>query len=373
MKIEAITVRSVRVPYRRNHTLSFGPQSYASSTIVTLHTDAGIDGYGEANVLGGPFWSYESTASIEAICTHYLAPAITGMDPRSPALVGDVMRRAVNGNPFARAAVEMACFDIAGKAAGVPVNRLLGGARRDSVDMIWSLADGDPQKEVDEAIDIHETHGIGIFKVKTGHKPPEEDLARLKILSDALGDRFQLRPDANQGWDEMTCMRMMPALRDMGIYLLEQPVPRDNLAGMTRLRAMGILPIMADEAAMSPEDVSNIIRVGGADIFALKVAKAGGILPTLQSAQIAAAAGLQCYMGCMMETGLGVSAYLHACAAAPDMRYGAALPGPLLMTTSILKDEITYRDGKVLVPDGPGLGVTPDWDVIGDLAPVYDA
>jgi len=133
---------------------------------------------------------------------------------------------------------------------------------------------------------------------------------------------------------------------------------------------LGHVAIMADEAAMNSNDVINIIRSASADMIALKVAKAGGMLGTLQSAFIADAAGLPYYMGCMMDTGLGTSAYLQTASALRDMSYGAALPGPLMLSEDILTNPITYSDGCVHVPLGPGLGACVDWEKVASLVSV---
>src|SRR5262249_37296009 len=151
--------------------------------------------------------------------------------------------------------------------------------------------------------------------------------------------------DANQAWDRGTAMRLIPRFAELGISVLEQPLPRWDLAGMARLVNMGTLPIMADESAMEAHDVAESSRQGAAAHIALKLAKAGGILPTLQSALVAHAAHLPYYMGCMMDTGVGTAAHLQTAALLPDMRHGAALPGPLLIADDLIEEPLVYADG----------------------------
>ncbi|NTF91508.1 hypothetical protein G6L46_30540 [Agrobacterium rhizogenes] len=368
MKIVAIDTFEIRIPYRRNHTLSSGPLYGANSVIVKVSTDEGIFGAGECSIPGGPVWSEESASSARAVIKEYLAPSLIGRDPTQCSQISAIMQKAVRGNPFARAAIEMACFDIAGKAFGAPASQLIGGKRRSSVPMVWSLASGVPEQEIEEAQDVHQRHGIRLFKVKVGYEDHVADLARVAKLVAGVPDTFQLRLDANQGWSEMIAAWMLPRLRDLGITVLEQPVKRWDLAAMARLKQRGEVAIMADESAMNANDVANIVRSASADMIALKLAKAGGILGTLQCAMIADAAGLSYYMGCMMDTGLGTAAYLQTASALEDMRNGAALPGPLMLSEDILNSAIRYGNGDIHVPEGVGLGVEVDWDKIERLS-----
>jgi muconate/chloromuconate cycloisomerase len=368
MRIRGIETIEVTLPYKRKHILSTGALQGAHSLFVRVNTDAGVEGIGEASMPGGPVWSEEFVGSVRAVCRDYLAPAIHGLDPCRPALVGDAMREAVRGNPFARAAVEMACFDIAGQAASVPVAQLLGGRRRESVPMVWSLAAGAADADIEEAERMHERLGITRFKIKVGHADPAVDLARVTAIAARLADRFELRLDANQAWDRGTAMRLIPRFAELGISVLEQPLPRRDLAGMARLVNMGALPIMADESAMDAHDVAEIIRQGAADLIALKLAKAGGILPTLQSALVAHAAHVPYYMGCMMDTGVGTAAYLQTAALLPDMRHGAALPGPLLLADDLIEEPLVYANGHIQIPMAPGLGVRLDRDALARYA-----
>lgn len=368
MKITEVTTRVLRVPYMRPHKLSFGPVAEAELIIVRVRTDEGIEGYGEASILGGPFWNEESTASVTGVINRYLTPLVMGMNPLSPALIADKMAKGVNQNPFSRAAIEMACFDIAGKALSVSAATLLGGRRRERIPMIWSLAAGDAQVEIDEAEAMRERLGVRILKVKTGSKPAMSELGRITALCKGLGDRFEIRLDSNQGWDEMGAMQILPALRDLGVAVLEQPIPKWNLGGMARLRAAGMVGIMADEGVMDPYDVMNHARAGAADLIALKVAKAGGLLSTMRSSSIAEAAGIACYMGCMMESSIGTSAYLQSCASLPSLSHGCCLPGPIMLGCETITAPLVYEGGDVLVPDGPGMGFEVDWKAMDKFA-----
>ncbi|MCZ7976414.1 hypothetical protein EXN32_11330 [Agrobacterium tumefaciens] len=156
MQITAVDLYEIRIPYRRNHTLSSGPLHGANSIIIRLSTDEGISGAGEASIPGGAGWSEESASSVRMVIQEYLAPVIIGRDPRNCSEFALAMRKAVRGDPFARAALEMACSDIAGQSIGVPAAQLLGGTQRQTVSIVWSLESGVVDQEIEEALKVSE-------------------------------------------------------------------------------------------------------------------------------------------------------------------------------------------------------------------------
>ncbi|HYR39243.1 MAG TPA: enolase C-terminal domain-like protein, partial [Methylomirabilota bacterium] len=269
------------------------------------------------------------------------------------------LARRVQGNPFARAAVEMALWDLNGKALGVPVHRLLGGRVRDRVPLSWSLAVADHDAEVEEAR-AKVARGHRIFKIKTAALPLAEDVARVKRLREALGPDVSLRVDANQGWDRSTALKAIRALEPWNLDFVEQPVPRWDLEGMAEIAKRVSVPIMADESCFSPHDALAIARLGGVSILGLKVTKSAGISNTLAIARIAEAAGMTCYVGCMIETSLGTAAYLQVALAAAPVTWGCELFGPLLLKGDVVRDPVRYADGCILGLDRPGLGVEVD-------------
>ncbi len=269
------------------------------------------------------------------------------------------MARRVQGNPFARAAVEMALWDANGKALGVPVHRLLGGRVRDRVPLSWSLAVTSPEAEVEEARTLV-GRGHRIFKMKTAAHPVEHDVERVRRIREAVGPGVALRVDANQGWDRPTALRAIRALEPYGLDFVEQPLPRWDVGGMAEIAKNVSVPIMADESCFTPHDALAIARLGGIAILALKVTKSAGILGAMAVARIAEAAGLGCYVGCMIETSLGTAAYLQVALAAAPVTWGCELFGPLLLEGDPVREPVTYADGAILALDRPGLGVDVD-------------
>ncbi|HXJ84008.1 MAG TPA: muconate/chloromuconate family cycloisomerase [Candidatus Methylomirabilis sp.] len=359
-----LTIADLRVvvadiPVRRPHHMSFTTLEAVNFVFVRLETREGHVGWGEAACLGGPTWSEESVESVAATIERYLAPWLIGRDAsRIEGLRGEMARR-VQGNPFARAAVEMALWDVNGRALGVPVARLLGGRVRDAVPLSWSLAVTDPEGEVAEARDLV-ARGHRIFKIKTAAHPVARDVERIRRIRDAVGPDVALRVDANQGWDRATALRAIRQMEPFSLDFVEQPVPRWDLEGLAHVAKSVTVPVMADESCFSPQDALAIARLGGVSILGLKVTKSAGILGTLAVARVAEAAGLGAYVGCMIETSLGTAAYLAVAVTAPPVTWGCELFGPLLLAGDVVRQPVRYGDGSILALDGPGLGVEVD-------------
>jgi muconate cycloisomerase len=363
VKIKRITTAIVDVPIKRPHKMSFGTLEKMNYVLVRLETEAGAEGLGEAAALGGPTWSEESAESIKANIDRYLAPLLIGEQAQQIEKIREKMEIAVRGNYFAKTALEMALFDVVGKSLGIPAYDLLGGLVRDKVPLSWSLAIGDAEKEIAEAREMME-RGSFIFKIKVGAADPDVDVNRVKMLREALGEDVCLRVDANQGWDRVTAIRAARRLEPYGVDFIEQPVPRWDIDGMAAVARAIHTPVMADESLCTPHDAIALIKKDAASIFGLKLTKAGGLLSCKRLAGFAEGAGLYCYVGCMIETGIGTAAYLQLAVSTPGVTYGCELFGPLMLIDDITQEGISYRDGHILASDKPGLGVTLDEDKV---------
>ena len=359
MKIAHLRVVPADIPLARPHKMSFTTLEAVNFVFVRIETSDGLTGWGEAACLGGPTWSEESAESVAATVERYIKPWLIGRDATGIEALRLEMARRVQGNPFARAAVEMALWDLAGRALGVPVHRLLGGRVRDSVELSWSLAVADPEAELEEAREKVRL-GHRIFKIKTAAGPVDEDVARVRRLRETLGPGISLRVDANQGWDRPTALRAIRALEPYRLDFVEQPVPRWDVDGLAMIASRVTVPIMADESCFTPHDALAIARLGAASILSLKVTKSGGLLGSLAIARVAEAAGMGCYVGCMIETSLGTAAYLQLALAAAPVTWGCELFGPLLLRGDVTRRPVEYADGRILSLDGPGLGVEID-------------
>jgi muconate cycloisomerase len=359
LRIADVRVVMADIPVSRPHAMSFTTLRAVNFVFVRLATDDALVGWGEAACLGGPTWSEESAESVAATIERYIAPWLVGRDAAGIEALRLDMARRVQGNPFARAAVEMALWDLNGKALGVPVHRLLGGRVRDRVPLSWSLAVDGMDAECEEAR-AKVAAGHRIFKIKTGAHPLAHDVERVRRIRDAVGPGVSLRVDANQGWDRPTALRAIRAFEPHDLDFVEQPLPRWDVEGMAALARQVTVPIMADESCFTPQDALAIARLGGVSILALKLTKSAGILGAMAVARIAEAAGLGCYVGCMIETSLGTAAYLHVALSAAPVTWGCELFGPLLLAGDVVREPVRYADGAILAIDRPGLGVEVD-------------
>src|SRR3989454_3795003 len=359
MKIADVRVIQADIPVERPHKMSFTTLEMMNFVFVRLETGDGLVGWGEAACLGGPTWSEESSESVAATIERYIAPWLVGREAGEIEPLARELARRVQGNPFARAAVEMALWDLNGRALGVPVHRLLGGRVRDRVPLSWSLAVTSGEAEVAEARE-KVARGHRIFKIKTAAHPVGEDVAGVKAIREAVGPDVRLRVDANQGWDRPAALRAIRAMEPYDLDFVEQPVPRWDLDGLAEIARSVSVPIMADESCGSTQDALAIARRGGVAILALKLTKSAGLANTMAIARIAEAAGLGCYVGCMIETSLGTAAYLHAALAAAPVTWGCELFGPLLLRGDVVREPVRYADGCILALDAPGLGVEVD-------------
>src|SRR5215813_11554416 len=359
MKIADVRVIQADIPVRRPHKMSFTTLQTMNFVFVRLETGDGVVGWGEAACLGGPTWSEESSESVAATVERYIAPWLVGREAAEIEPLARELAKRVQGNPFARAAVEMALWDLNGKALGVPVHRLLGGRVRDRVPLSWSLAVGALEAELDEALEKIAL-GHRIFKIKTAANPLALDVERVRRIRETVGDDVALRVDANQGWDRPTALAAVRALEPYRLDFVEQPVPRWDLDGLADIARQSRIPIMADESCASEHDAYAIARRGGVAILALKLTKSAGLGGTMAIARIAQAAGLGCYVGCMIETSLGTAAYLAVAVAAAPVTWGCELFGPLLLKGDVVRRPVQYAEGAILALDGPGLGVDVD-------------
>lgn len=362
LAIREIRSTIVDVPTVRRHKLSSLSVTAQSYVIVELRLANGAEGVGEAATLGGPRWSEESVEAIKANIDAHLAPAVIGVCADRPEQVAERMDAAAKRNNAAKAAIKTALFDALARSLGVPVALLLGGAVRESFPVLWTLASGDPAQEIEEAeaklaARLHET-----FKVKIGAQSPQADLARLGRLAAALSGRARLIVDANQAWDETTAVRCLPALADLGVTLVEQPLPAWNIAGMARLRARSAVPLMADECVFTTHDMLQVAALGAADVVSLKLVKHAGLLNLKRVAAVAEAAGIGLYGGCLLESSIGAAAHLHAFAGLRELAWGCEHFGPQILTDDLVTERLRFEEFRVHLPAGPGLGVTLDRD-----------
>lgn len=348
----------IDLPTIRPHQLSMAVMQRQTMVVVRLTCSDGVDGLGEATTIGGLAYGEESPEGIKLTLDRYLVPAVLGRDATSVNGAMAALHQVARGNRFAKSALEMALLDAQGKRLGVPVSTLLGGAVVDSLPVLWTLASGDTARDIAEAEELLAAGRHRMFKLKVGRREPAQDVAHVAAIKRALGDRARITVDANQAWSESVAKRAIHALQEAGVDLIEQPIARENHAGMARLVQRFVVPIMADEAVTGPEDAYALAKAGCADVFALKIAKAGGMFGVLKTAAVAEGAGVSVYGGTMLEGSIGTIAAAHVFSTMGSLPWGTELFGPLLLTDDIVTPRPTYLDGRLRVPTGPGLGLS---------------
>nr|AAX47261.1 muconate cycloisomerase [Delftia tsuruhatensis] len=326
--------------------------------LVRVRTSEGVTGTGEIAII--PHYGEESPEAVKATIDHVLAPALRGQDARTIGGLLQRMDRVIKGNAYAKAGIEMACFDASARALGVPVSQLLGGLVTRRLPVLWVLGNGEVGPDVDEAEARLAARTHRLFLVKIGHGDPAENVARAVAIKRALGDRASVRVDVNQGWDEATASWGIERLQDGGIEAVEQPVPRWNLPAMQRLAERFSVPIMADESVATPEEAMACARLAAADAFSIKLTKHGGIARTRQVAGIAEACGISLFGGTMIEGAIGTSASAQVFASVARLAWGCQLFGPQLLTDDIATGSVVYEDFELVVPEGPGFGFDID-------------
>ncbi len=356
--IERIEARILDIPTVRAHKLSFGVIQRQSPVIVQVFLKGGATGFGEAATIGGPSWNEESPESILHTVEQHLKPALEGQDgSRFEALLAR-MDLACRGNTFAKAAVEMAVIDAVARQHGLPAWQLLGGKQHERLPLAWTLASGQVERDLQEAFGLLERRQHALFKIKIGARDPADDVAHVARIARELQGRAPLVIDVNQAWSGHTARRFLPALIDVGVSLIEQPVARWNVEALKRLtdQLPGAL-VMADESVCTPFEAMALASQRACHVFSLKIAKHGGLLRTREVAAIARAADIGWYGGTMLETSIGSAASAHVFATLPGTHHGCELFGPQLLVEDVVREPMSRADGDLLLPDGPGFGV----------------
>lgn len=359
-RIESIEAILVDLPTIRAHQLAMTVMNVQTLVIVRLRCSDGAEGLGEATTIGGLSYGEESPEGIKLAIDTYLAPALLGQDASNVLAAAQRMNRVARGNTFAKSALETALLDAQGKRLGVPVSTLLGGAVRDAVPVLWTLASGDTRRDIEEAESMLAARRHDTFKLKIGRRSVAEDVAHVCAIKQALGTRARVTVDVNQAWSESQAATGIARLEAAGVDLIEQPLPRAHRAGMARLAARFVVPIMADEAVHSPEDAMDLARLGAADVLALKISKSGGLYDVLRTAAVGDAAGMALYGGTMLEGSIGTVAAAHAFATLPRLEWGTELFGPLLLVDDVVQQRPAYQEFSMTLPTAPGLGLALD-------------
>lgn len=322
--------------------------------LVELTASDGTIGWGEA----APWEVFTGTAEAAlAAIDVYLRPVLIGRPVRRIRETMALLDKVLVGHAEAKVAIEMALFDILGKQSGLSVADLLGGRVRDTIPLSFSIADPDFAADL-ERMRAMVPAGNVIYKVKTGVKPHREDLAHLEAMRSEFGDAIDLRLDYNQALQPFGAIKILRDVDQFRPTFIEQPVPRPHLDAMAAFVAALDTPILADESCFDARDLNEIIRLKAANAISVKLMKAGGLLKAQGIMAIADTAGLPGYGGTLWEGGIGLAAGTQLIAATPGISLGCEFYMPHhVLTEDVLEEKVANRNGHVVVPDGPGLGI----------------
>lgn len=352
MKITDVHVSLVEAPLITPFKTALRTVHNILNVMVTITTDDGQTGIGEAaptHVITG-----ETLGSLKYAIEEVIAPVIKGIDITEIAVLCERVDSCLYQNTSAKAAVEIALYDLWAKKYKAPLYQLLGGYRNELTTDI-TISVNDYEEMVQDSVNAVE-RGFTILKVKVG-KDPLGDVERIVKIHEAVGSDVILRVDANQGWTPKQAVSIIGQLEDKGIpiELVEQPVHYSDVTGMQYVTKHTQTPILADESVFSPKQAIEVIEKRAADLINIKLMKTGGISKAQQIANIAQASGVACMIGCMLETKISVSAAAHF-AAANKIVTMVDLDGPSLCKKDPITGGPRFEGEKICMVDRAGLG-----------------
>lgn len=351
MRITKVDLYTISLPLVEPFIISYTSYETMPAIIVKVHTDAGIVGYGESvpdeHVTG------ESVKSVHAALKYNLIPAILGEDPRNIKRIHTLMNEALVLNGAAKAAIDIACYDVLGKASGLPIYTLLGGRKEEQPMIPKVLSILEPEILATQAKEAIQS-GYKEIKMKLG-TDPKKDVERVRMVREAVGPYIPIKVDANQGWRTIsTARKVMSALEPYQLSWVEQPLPRGDHSFFKRLQESTSIPLMADESLVHEQDLRTFLLDGSVDYINIKLMKSGGIYPAHKLATQAELFGISCQIGSMVESSIGSAAGFHVAVSKQNI-IATEISGPTRFSTDT--GNLSYNLPYVQLPHAPGLGI----------------
>lgn len=353
MKITDVRLGILSVPLRVPFKTALRHVESVEDVICEIETDTGSVGFGEAPPTGTV--TGDTTGAIIGAFHDHIIKTLKGREVDDFEDLMRALQGCIVHNTSAKAAADMALYDLFGQLHGIPVWKMLGGSRNRIVTDI-TISVNPPEEMARDAADAVK-RGYDTLKVKVGIDP-SLDTARLCAVRQAVGSAVRIRIDANQAWTPKQAVRILDEMQEkgLGIELVEQPVKAADLEGLKFVTDHAVVPVLADESVFSPQDALKILQTKAADLINIKLMKCGGLYNALKIADAAEMYGTECMIGCMLEAKVSVNAAVHlACAKQIITRID--LDGPVLCSEDPVDGGAVFHEKEITVSDEPGLGI----------------
>lgn len=360
MKITGFNVYQVDLPlHEGNYSWSEGKSvDVFDSTVVQIETDSGLSGFGEVCPLGPVYLPAYAKGARAGLCE--LAPQLIGADPTQLQALNGTMDRAMKGHPYVKSAIDMACWDILGKAAGMPVAHLLGGRYGEDV-VLYRAISQRPPDEMAENVAGYRAEGYRRFQLKVGGDP-NEDIERIRAASKVLQPGDKLIADANTGWLMHEAMRVINGVRDIDVYI-EQPCA--SYEQCLSIRRKTTLPFVLDEVIDSVDAILRGVSDQAMDVVNIKISKFGGLTKARQARDLCVSLGIAMTLEDSWGGDIITAAIAHLAHSTPTEFLFTSTDFNSYVTTSIADGAPRRINGRMSASTLPGLGVRPRMDVLG--------
>ncbi|QFT89805.1 L-Ala-D/L-Glu epimerase [Bacillus sp. THAF10] len=355
MIIEQLETFRTKVPLTKPFKTALRTVYHAEAVMVKITCDSRLIGWGEApptHVITG-----DSLDSIEYVVQHIFKPLLLNQSLLNYEPLLQQLHTAIIRNSSAKAAVDMAIYDCLAQYSKLPLYQYLGGAKTE-LETDFTVSVNSPQEMGEDALTYYK-NGFNVLKVKVGKDDINLDMERIKEIRKRVGKHVKIRLDANQGWTAKEAISGIRKMEDLGldIELVEQPVIADDLEGLKQVTDGVDTPIMADESVFTAQQALQVLKTRSADLINIKLMKAGGIFQAEKINQIAEAFGVECMVGSMIETRLGITAAAHFAASKTNVtRFD--FDAPLMLAEDIVAGGIIYNGRKITFPQSAGLGIS---------------
>lgn len=353
MKITDIRIGLISVPLKTPFKTALRTVNSVEDVIVEICTDTGNIGFGEAPPTG--VITGDTTGAIIGAIKDHISKTVIGMDIENFEEIMLRLDKCVVKNTSAKAAVDIALYDLYGQLYKAPLYKLLGGYRKEIITDI-TISVNEPEEMVKDSLDAIK-RGYETLKIKVG-KDSIKDIERMKAIREAIGYDVKLRIDANQGWRPKEAVKVLKQMEDAGLNIefVEQPVAAHDIDGLKFVTDNVSIPVLADESVFSPEDALKILQSRAADFVNIKLMKTGGLHNALKICSMAEIYGVECMIGCMLEAKVSVTAAVHL-AAAKSIITKIDLDGPVLCSEDPVDGGAIFNESIITLENTPGLGI----------------